>query len=118
MGQEKLFSYSFAEIYALYLQKIERKGRTKEELDQVLGWLTGYDAAGLQEQMDTGHDLQTFFARAPNMNPNAHRITGVICGIRVEEIEDPLVQKIRYMDKIVDELARGKKLEKIYREPQ
>jgi len=107
---------TFASIYPLYIQKVERKGRTKEELDTVLFWLTGYNKQSLQKQIDQKIDLETFFTKAPQLNPNVSKITGVICGYRVEEIEDPLMQKIRYMDKLVDELAKGKKMEKILRE--
>jgi hypothetical protein len=106
---------SFASIYPMYVQKVEKKGRTKEELDEVIFWLTGYDKKKLQQQIDKKNDLETFFAQAPKFNPNASKITGVICGYRVEEIEDPLMQKIRYMDKLVDELAKGKSMEKILR---
>lgn len=111
----KVFKMSFASIYPMYLQKIERKGRSKEELDQVIYWLTGYDEQGLQKQIDQGVDMETFFAEVPQLNENVSLIKGVICGYRVEDIEDPLMQKIRYMDKLVDELAKGKKLEKILR---
>jgi len=107
---------TFASIYPLYIQKVERKGRTREEVDTVLCWLTGYSQKTLQQQIDKKSDLQTFFAEAPQMNPNVSKITGVICGYRVEDIEDKLMQKIRYMDKLVDELAKGKKMEKILRE--
>ena len=107
---------TFASIYPLYVQKVEKKGRTTEELNTVLLWLTGYTQKSLQQQIDKKVDLQTFFAEAPLFNPNASKITGVICGYRVEDIEDPLMQKIRYMDKLVDELAKGKKMEKILRE--
>ena len=107
---------TFASIYPLYIQKVERKGRTREEVDTVLCWLTGYSQKTLQQQIDKKSDLQTFFAEAPQMNPNISKITGVICGYRVEDIEDKLMQKIRYMDKLVDELAKGKKMEKILRE--
>ena len=106
---------SFARIYPLYVTKVERKNRTKEEVDQVISWLTGYDAAGLERTLATEVDLETFFAEAPALNPNATLIKGLICGHRVEEIEDPLMQKIRYMDKLVDELARGKKMSSILR---
>lgn len=106
---------SFARIYPLYVTKAERKNRTKEEVDQVISWLTGYDAAGLERTLATEVDLETFFAEAPALNPNATLIKGLICGYRVEEIEDPLMQKIRYMDKLVDELARGKKMSSILR---
>ena len=106
---------TFASIYLLYIQKVEKKGRTKEELNTVLFWLTGYNKKTLQQQIDKKADLETFFAQAPQLNPNVSKITGVICGYRVEEIEDKLMQKIRYMDKLVDELAKGKKMEKILR---
>lgn len=115
MAGHRIFSLSFASVYPLYLAKVERKGRTKKDLDEVICWLTGYDAAGLRQVLDSGVDLATFFAEAPAVNPNASLITGVICGIRVEEIEDPLMQQIRYLDKLVDELARGKKMTSILR---
>lgn len=99
----------------MYVQKAERKGRTKEELDEVIRWLTGYTQAALQKQIDQGKDFETFFAEAPKMHPNTALIKGVVCGIRVEEVEDPLMQKIRWLDKLVDELARGKKMESILR---
>lgn len=111
----KVFKMSFASIYPMYLQKIEKKGRSKEELDQVIYWLTGYDEQGLQKQIDQGVDMETFFAEVPQLNENVSLIKGVICGYRVEDIEDPLMQKIRYLDKLVDELGKGKKLEKILR---
>lgn len=116
MPRHRLFAYSFASIYPLYVTKVERKGRTAEELDEVICWLTGYDPAGLRRQIDREVDLETFFAEAPRLHPNALLITGVICGMRVEEIEDPLMQQIRYMDKLVDELARGRAMEKILRQ--
>jgi hypothetical protein len=106
---------SFAGVYPMYVEKVEKKGRTKEELDTVLFWLTGYDEKTLQKQIDDRTNLENFFAEAPQLNPNVSKITGVICGYRIEEIEDPLMQKIRYMDKLVDELAKGKKMEKILR---
>ena len=112
---ERVFKMTFASIYPLYLKKIERKGRVKPELDTVICWLTGYDEAGLNAQISKETTLETFFADAPQINPNAALIKGVICGIRVEEIEDPLMQKIRQMDKLVDELAKGKAMEKILR---
>lgn len=117
MPGHRVFGYSFASIYPLYVQKVERKEHTKEELDEVLTWLTGYDEAGLERAIARGVDLETFFAEAPAMNPNASLITGVICGMRVEQIEDPLMQKIRWMDKLVDEVARGKKMTSILRVP-
>lgn len=111
----RIFTTAFSSIYPLYIQKAEKKGRSKEEVDMVTRWLTGYDEQGLQAQIDKGVDLETFFAQAPQINPNTPKITGVVCGVRVEEIEDPLMQKIRWLDKLVDELAKGKPLEKILR---
>jgi len=115
MDYARVFAYSFASIYKLYIQKVERKGRTQADLDTVIFWLTGYNKKTLQQQIDKNNDLETFFAQAPQMNPNVSKITGVICGYRVEEIEDKLMQKIRYMDKLVDEVAKGKTMEKILR---
>ena len=115
MNNEKIFKMSFARVYPLYVQKAEEKGRTKEEVDAVIFWLTGYDKTTLQHEIEKGTDFETFFAQAPQINPNASKITGLICGYRVEEIEDPLMQKIRYLDKLVDELAKGKAIEKILR---
>ena len=115
MDYTRVFKMTFASIYPLYIQKVEKKGRTKAELDTVLFWLTGYDKKTLQQQIDKKCDLQTFFDQAPQLNANVSKITGVICGYRVEEIEDNLMQKIRYMDKLVDELAKGRKMEKILR---
>ena len=115
MGGHRIFGTSFASIYPLYVTKVERKNRDKAEVDQVICWLTGYDAEGLAKTIASGVDLETFFAQAPDLNPNASLITGVICGVRVEEIEDPLMQRIRYMDKLVDELAKGRKLASILR---
>lgn len=106
---------SFAGVYPHYLQKAEKKGRTKAEVDAIIFWLTGYDARTLQQHIDRKTDFETFFAEAPRMNPNVSKITGVICGYRVEEIEDKLMQKIRYLDKLVDELAKGKAMDKILR---
>jgi len=105
----------FASVYPLYIQKAEKKGRTKAEVDTVIFWLTGYNKQTLQKQIDDKTDFETFFAQAPAMNPNVSKITGVICGYRVEEIEDKLMQKVRYLDKLVDELAKGKAMEKILR---
>ena len=116
MSPHRIFSTSFASIYPHYVHKAERKGRTKEEVDQVISWLTGYDAAGLERAIADEVDLETFFAAAPRMNPNASLIRGVICGHRVEEIDDALMQRIRHMDKLVDELARGRKMEAILRD--
>ncbi|WP_125770591.1 DUF2200 domain-containing protein [Companilactobacillus furfuricola] len=115
MVNEKLFQMSIGKIYPMYIQKIERKNHTKSELDQVITWLTGYNAQQLEEQIDNEKTLQQFFNEAPQMNQNASKITGVICGVKVQEIEDPLMQKIRYMDKLVDEVAKGKKMENILR---
>lgn len=110
-----IFSMSFRAVYPLYINKAEKKARTKEEVDQCILWLTGYDQEGLQEQLELGSDFTTFFANAPGMNPNASLIKGVVCGVRVENVDDPLMQKIRYLDKLVDELARGKSIEKVLR---
>lgn len=115
MSNERVFKMAFSRVYPLLVQKAERKGRTKAEVDEVICWLTGYDEAGLQEQIDKNVDYRTFFDEAPQMNPNTELITGVVCGIRVENIEDPLMQKIRWLDKLVDELAKGKAMEKILR---
>ncbi len=115
MNKERVYKMKFSIVYPLYIQKVERKGRTKEEVDTVIRWLTGYDEQGLQSQIDKEADFETFFSEAPQINPNAFKITGVICGIRVEEIEDPLMQKIRWLDKLVDELAKGKSMEKVLR---
>ena len=106
---------SFASVYPLYIQKSERKGRTKEEVDTIICWLTGYDRQALQKQIDRKIDFETFFAEAPQLNPNVSQIKGMICGYRVEEIEDALIQKVRYLDKLVDELAKGRAMEKILR---
>lgn len=111
----RIFRTSFAGLYPLYVQKAERKNRTREEVDQVIAWLTGYDAAGLERVIASGADVETFFAEAPALNPDAALITGVVCGVRVEDIEDPLMQKVRYLDKLVDELARGRKMSSILR---
>ena len=115
MGRMKFAEIKFSKVYPMYVAKVERKGRTKEELDEVIRWLTGYDDAGLADQMARETDFATLFAEAPALNPNASKITGVICGYRVEEIEDPIEQKVRWMDKLVDEVAGGKKMEKIKR---
>lgn len=112
----QIFAMKFADVYPLYIQKAERKSRTKEEVDQIICWLTGYNQAGLQQQIKQGNDFEAFFTQAPAMNPNRWLIKGVVCGVRVEEIEDPLMQKIRYLDKLIDELAKGKALEKILRQ--
>ena len=111
---QRIAKMTFASIYPLYLEKIEKKGRTREELHQVIEWLTSYDTKKLQELIKENETFETFFQQA-SLNPNAHLITGVICGVRVEEIENPLTQQVRYLDKLVDELAKGKKMEKILR---
>lgn len=115
MDNARVFKMSFASVYPHYIAKAEKKGRTKAEVHTVIHWLTGYDEAALQETIDKKIDFATFFGQAPRMNPNVSKITGVICGYRVEEIEDPLMQKIRYLDKLVDELAKGKPMDKILR---
>jgi hypothetical protein len=115
MDNTRVYKMSFAGVYPHYIQKAERKGRTKAEVDEIIFWLTGYNEKTLQKHLDNKTDFETFFARAPQMNPNTSKITGVICGYRVEDIEDKLMQKIRYLDKLVDELAKGKAMEKILR---
>jgi hypothetical protein len=115
MGNERVYRMAFSSVYPLLVQKAERKGRAKSEVDAVICWLTGYDDSGLQAQIAKNIDYETFFNEAPRINPNAVKISGVICGHRVEEIEDPLMQKIRWLDKLVDELAKGKPLEKVLR---
>jgi len=116
MTDDRIFSISFSSVYPMYVQKAERKGRTKQEVDEVICWLTGYDQAGLQRQIDAKSDFKSFFASAPAMHPNAVSITGVVCGIRVEQIADPLMKRIRQLDKLVDELAKGKPMNKILRQ--
>ena len=115
MDNTRVYRMSFASVYPLYIKKVERKGRTKEEVDEIIFWLTGYDQQALQQLIDNKTDFESFFARAPQINPNVSKITGVICGYRVEEIEDKLMQMVRYLDKLVDELAKGKAMEKILR---
>lgn len=114
-SNQRVFRMKFANVYPLYIEKAERKNRTKEEVDQIICWLTGYSQAGLQQQIKQGTDFEAFFAQAPAINPDRWLIKGVVCGVRVEEIEDPLMQKIRYLDKLIDELAKGKAMEKILR---
>lgn len=111
----RIFTMSFGSVYPLYVQKAEKKGRTKEEVDEIITWLTGYTREQLQHTIDTKVDFEAFFAGAPRMNPNVGLITGLVCGVRVEDVADPLMQKIRYMDKLIDELARGKKMASILR---
>lgn len=115
MKNERVYKMTFSKIYPMYVQKAEKKGRTKEEVNEIICWLTGYDRHGLQAQIENEVDLAAFFAEAPQINPNAVKITGVVCGVRVEEIDDPLMQKIRWLDKLVDELAKGKALKKVLR---
>jgi len=116
MPKQNIFSTPFSKVYPLYVQKAERKNRSKEEVDLIICWLTGYNQAGLQQQIEQELDFETFFAQAPAFHPNSSLIKGVVCGVRVEEIKDPLMQKIRYLDKLIDELAKGKALEKILRQ--
>ncbi|MFY7827068.1 MAG: DUF2200 domain-containing protein [Flectobacillus sp.] len=111
----RVFKMSFASVYPHYVQKVEKKGRTVDELHEVICWLTGYDVADILQIIEKKTDFETFFAEAPQINPNAHKITGIICGYRIEDIEDKLMQQIRYLDKLVDELAKGKKMDKILR---
>ncbi len=115
MANTRIYKMSFAGVYPCYIAKAEKKGRTKEEVDTIICWLTGYNQITLQQQLDKKVDVATFFAQAPQLNPNVSKITGVICGYRVEDIEDKLMQKIRYLDKLIDELAKGKAMEKILR---
>lgn len=115
MDNSRVYRMIFSSVYPFYIQKAEKKGRTKAEVDEIIFWLTGYDKKTLQQQIDKGNDFETFFAQAPKMNPNVSKIKGVICGYRVEEIEDVVVQKVRYLDKLVDELAKGRAMEKILR---
>jgi len=115
MTNERVYKMAFSQVYPLLVQKAERKGRTQAEVDTIICWLTGYDQASLQAQIEKNVDYETFFGEAPHMNPNAYKIMGVVCGIRVENIEEPLMQKVRWLDKLVDELAKGKSMEKILR---
>lgn len=115
MKNERLYKIGFGTIHPLYIQKVERKGRTKKEVDEILRWLTGYSQKELTAQIKKNVTLESFFAQAPHMNPSRSLITGVICGIRVEEIKEPLMREVRYMDKLIDELAKGKAMEKILR---
>ena len=115
MEKNRVYRILFSTVYPLYIKKAERKGRTKEEVDTIIFWLTGYNKETLQKQIDKKNDFEAFFDQAPALNPNVSKITGVICGYRVEEIEDKLIQKMRYLDKLIDELAKGRKMEKILR---
>lgn len=116
MSKHRVFAMTFASVYPLYVQKAERKNRTKKEVDQIICWLTGYDQAGLRRQIEQKNDFETFFAQAPAIHPNSTLIKGVVCGVRVEAIDDPLMQKIRWLDKLIDELAKGKAMDKILRQ--
>ncbi len=116
MDNKRVFAMTFASVYPLYVQKAEKKSRTKAEVDQVITWLTGYDAKQLQRAIDTKVDFETFFTLAPRIHPNAELIKGVVCGVRVEAVPDPLMRKIRYLDKLIDELAKGKKMASILRQ--
>lgn len=116
MPGHRIFAMPFASVYPAYVNKAERKGRTREEVDELICWLTGYDAAGLKAQIEAKTSFEDFFARAPAMHPNTDKITGVVCGVRVEAVEDPLMKKIRQLDKLVGELAKGKAMGKILRQ--
>ena len=116
MLRHRIFTTAFAKVYPMYVQKTERKNRSQQEVDQIICWLTGYTPEGLGKQIEEESDFETFFARAPAIHPNTSLIKGVVCGVRVEDIENPLMQKIRYLDKLVDELAKGKALDKILRQ--
>ena len=116
MDNTRVYKMSFATVFPIYIQKAEKKGHAKAKVDAIIFWLTGYNKQTMQKQIDRKSDFETFFAEAPAMNPNISKITGVICGYRVEEIEDKLMQKVRYLDKLIDELAKGKKMEKILRQ--
>ena len=116
MSDHPVFKFKFAKVYPMYVQKAERKGRTKEEVDEIIRWLTGHDQAGLQRQIDDEVDLETFIGEAPRLNPDRELIKGVVCGVRVEDIEEPTMREIRYLDKLIDELAKGKTMEKILRQ--
>jgi hypothetical protein len=115
MAGHRIFTTPFSKVYPLYVQKAERKNRTKSEVDQIIRWLTGYDQAGLEKQISRQSDFESFFAQAPAIHPGASLIKGVVCGVRVEDVQDPLMRKIRYLDKLIDELAKGKAMEKILR---
>ena len=115
MSEHRIFSVAFASVYPAYVNKAERKGRTKEEVDKAICWLTGYTQAGLDRQLELKSDLRSFFDQAPALNPNRSKITGSVCGVRVETVEDPLMQKIRQLDRLIDELAKGKAMDKVLR---
>lgn len=115
MAEHKIYGMSFSKVYPLYVNKAVRKGRTKAEVDEIICWLTGYDQSGISQQIEADKDVRGFFEEAPMFNPLSHLIKGLVCGIRVEDVEDPLMQKIRYLDKLIDELAKGKSMDKILR---
>jgi hypothetical protein len=115
MAKHRIYTISFAKVYPLYVAKAEKKGRTRAEVDQIISWLTGYGQKGLETQLEKQTDLETFFSKAPKLNPSRALITGLVCGVRVEDIEEPLMREIRYLDKLIDELARGKAMDKILR---
>ncbi len=115
MDRHRIFATAFAKVYPLYVQKAQAKNRSKDEVDRIIRWLTGYDQAGLEKQIGRQSDFESFFAQAPALHPNASLVKGVVCGVRVEEVQDPLMRKIRILDKLIDELAKGKALEKILR---
>ena len=117
LAKPRIYTMSFARVYPEYVKKAERKGRTKAEVDQIIEWLTGYDHDGLQALLEQGTDIETFYAEAPQLNPSRALIKGVVCGVRIEEIEEPTMREIRYLDKLIDELAKGKPMEKILRSP-
>ncbi|MBR1189119.1 DUF2200 domain-containing protein [Bradyrhizobium sp. AUGA SZCCT0160] len=117
MAKHRIYTTSFASVYPLYIAKAEKKGRTKAEIDQIIAWLTGYRGEKLKAQLEKKTDFETFFAKAPRLNPSRTLITGTVCGVRVEEISEPTMREIRYLDKLVDELAKGKAMEKILRKP-
>lgn len=114
-ANERVYKMPFGTVYPLYIAKVERKGRTKNEVDEIITWLTGYDTKAISAILREGTDIESFFRKAPHFNPNSSKITGLICGYRVEEIEDEIIQKVRYLDKLIDELAKGKAMEKILR---
>ncbi len=115
MPKHRIFTTEFSKVYSLYVQKAERKNRTKDEVDQIIRWLTGYSQEDMEKQIDKKSDFESFFGQAPSIHPNSSLIKGVVCGVRVEDVEDPLMQKIRYLDKLIDELAKGKAMDKILR---
>ena len=117
MTRHRIYTTSFASVYPLYVAKAEKKGRTREDVDQIIMWLTGYDRPGFQKEIDARTDFEGFFANAPSLNPSRELITGAVCGVRVEDVEEPLMREIRYLDKLIDELARGKAMEKVLRTP-